>query len=278
MKHLILLAPFILVGCAYAPQVTYQTSPIGASLYEIGTGNYLGSTPLVVTYYPNSQHYKDGCYIIKGVTASWASGAKNEHFSTYKLCNFNKHYNINIPYTGDESKIAYDLKIESLMVNALNEKNQAIARQQRQGISEGEAIVWSSLITGASTLAGVYVNPAVTYQTARTISQPNTAYQAPQQSQLLQPVASQPILLSSSPAGGRCNADMDCKTGLKCEKPPLNSYGICMQVVNEYGTPMPFTSNPNSVLPNLDSTGKCTLSSDCPIDFLCDSSLKACVK
>ena len=254
IKLVCIIVSTILLGCAYSPTVTYQTSPIGASIYELDTGKYLGASPLVVTYSPNSKQYKNGCYIVKGVTAKWASGASSTPYSSYKLCEFKDAYNVSIPYTGDELQTAYDLKIEPLVLNDLMQKKQAIASKQPLGMSDGEAIIIASMISNSVALT-------------------NSA--KPVHKQTIQPTYSQ-ILPVQTFAG--CSSDFSCGSGQVCVKPPLGGYGQCMNSVNGYGVSDYRSPRSSSIGPNLNTAEQCAISSDCPVGFSCDLLLKACVK
>ena len=75
-----------------------------------------------------------------------------------------------------------------------------------------------------------------------------------------------------------CTSDYSCGIGLKCVKAPLESSGVCMKIVDEYGVKQYNLPDTNSVGPNLDLDGQCTFDTDCPIGFKCDRNYKACIK
>ncbi|MCU7965169.1 hypothetical protein ACRN98_23545 [Shewanella oncorhynchi] len=186
----------LLTGCAaYTPEVNYVTSPIGAEIYEVETGKFLGISPLVVTYAPTGQHYKNGCYGIKGVSAKWQSGATNMSTSTNYLCDFKKVYTIEIPYVGDENQFASDLKHEPAVVAYLQERDNAVVKQrqqqqQQQGMSDGEAIIWSSVISSVGMLTGILTAPVIippTQQTPTATEYYQQNYLTPAYQQTVQP-------------------------------------------------------------------------------------------
>ncbi|MEJ6520341.1 hypothetical protein PQI64_11350 [Shewanella bicestrii] len=300
---LALLAIFI-AGCSNTVYVTYTTSPAGADIYELETGKYLGMSPLT-TYYDLSKATPiDGCFMIKGVRANWYSGSQSTPYPAYKLCDYKRKYSIEIPYSGDEGQLYKDKGIEELALEKAKEINDQIKQQdkfqrkqaklaqkqyqqQQQGITEGEALMWSAAINGLALLAGIYTAPIAIQPTQRAPTateyyQQN--YQQPayyQQAQTTK-VAPVPVLQTSSStpltASSGCTSDYQCGLGLSCIKGPMQSTGQCMQKVNEYGTPLPTISNPSSTLPNYNINGQCTLNSECPIGFRCDMTLKTCVK
>lgn len=74
-----------------------------------------------------------------------------------------------------------------------------------------------------------------------------------------------------------CSSDFDCGTGNTCVKAPLDSRGVCMRTVDEYGTRQYNLPSTRSIGPNMNLSGQCDFTTDCPIGFRCDSELKACV-
>ncbi len=75
-----------------------------------------------------------------------------------------------------------------------------------------------------------------------------------------------------------CSSDFSCGIGYKCVKEPLQSSGVCMKSVDEYGTRQFNLPDTNSVGPNMKLDGQCDFNTDCPIGFQCDRRLKACIK
>jgi len=73
-----------------------------------------------------------------------------------------------------------------------------------------------------------------------------------------------------------CTADYECGVGMKCAKPLFQATGVCLQTVNEYGTPVPSLPSPSSVGPR--ATPDCLIVTDCPPGFRCDANLQMCVR
>ncbi|MGI2006970.1 hypothetical protein ACRN98_23580 [Shewanella oncorhynchi] len=278
----------------YMTQVKYETSPIGADIYELETGKYLGISPLVVSYNLTNAKLFDGCRLIKGVSATWKSGTSNTPFAANKLCGFDQVYTITIPYIGDEKQREHDVEMEPIFIAALQVRDaqqpvqpQQQMRPQQQGISDGEAIIWSSVISSVGMLTGILTAPIImppTPQAPNATEYYQQNYQQPAYQQQVQTTKVTPIPVpQTSPStllttASGCTSDYECGLGLSCIKGPLQSTGQCMQKVNEYGTPLPTISNPSSGLPNTNINGQCTLNSECPIGFRCDMTLKNCVK
>lgn len=80
----------------------------------------------------------------------------------------------------------------------------------------------------------------------------------------------------NSGASSGCSSDYDCDNGYKCVKEQYKYNGVCMKNVNKYGTSAYSSPNSNSI--GAGSSGNCSVNSDCPIGFKCDSQYKVCVK
>jgi hypothetical protein len=83
---------------------------------------------------------------------------------------------------------------------------------------------------------------------------------------------------SQAYSGGGCTSDFSCGVGKKCVKQYYNSTGVCMQAVNEYGTPTYETPDANSVGPNMPSKSSCSIGTSCPVGFRCDFGSGVCVR
>ena len=69
----------VLGGCATQASLAVYSQPPGAYLTEVGTGRVLGIAPAASYYQEKLLHnHKDaqGCYLVKGVEATWVSGAQ----------------------------------------------------------------------------------------------------------------------------------------------------------------------------------------------------------
>jgi Tfp pilus assembly protein PilE len=76
----------------------------------------------------------------------------------------------------------------------------------------------------------------------------------------------------------QCTSDFGCDTGQKCVKAPLSSSGSCMVAVDNNGIQTFPLKDSKSVLPNMNISGQCQFSTDCPVGFSCDEKLKVCSK
>lgn len=134
MKTLILVVvAFLFYGCNSTSQLELSSSPNGAKIYDTTTNQYLGRTPLELTYIYDSDPKTPKCELLRPITAIWGdneakvterslivcpgkdykmligkvafSKAKN-----YKLVENDEVWNIN-PYIGvslDSSHIVFD--------------------------------------------------------------------------------------------------------------------------------------------------------------------------
>jgi hypothetical protein len=75
-----------------------------------------------------------------------------------------------------------------------------------------------------------------------------------------------------------CSSDYQCTYGQHCVKGPMQSKGLCVQTVNQYGQPIQSQPRNNSFQPNISPIGQCTFNSECPIGFECNSRIEICVK
>ncbi|MDX9798740.1 MAG: hypothetical protein RBT05_07775 [Bacteroidales bacterium] len=88
---------------------------------------------------------------------------------------------------------------------------------------------------------------------------------------------------SRSPASGNsyefggCSSDFECGMGKKCVKARLESSGVCMNTVDEYGVKTYDVPDANIGI-NMDLQGQCSFDTDCPMGFRCDREYKVCVK
>lgn len=75
-----------------------------------------------------------------------------------------------------------------------------------------------------------------------------------------------------------CSSDFDCGVGVRCVKAPLESEGVCMKIVDEYGVQQYDLPDLDSVGPNMSIRGECDFDTDCGIGFRCHRKYQACVK
>lgn len=83
----LLILPLILVACTNDTPLLFISVPEGATISETSTGNTLGIAPIRKSLDIDSLSSPDseGCYILEGVAARWASGATVQA-EELKLC------------------------------------------------------------------------------------------------------------------------------------------------------------------------------------------------
>lgn len=251
----LLIAALLATGCANKTTITYITQPQGATLFERNSGTYLGATPAVVEYKWDKRFMRGKCLAVNGVDAIWSSGSKSRTDDLILLCEGKRNYQVVVPYSGNQDQLVVDTQ-------AGYQQQQNITAQQQVDNDAAMYILGAAMINSTTTLINSATPPPTpppTYNQPQQTAQPNKRYQ--------------PLTASSG-----CTSDYECGVGLSCIKGPMQSTGQCMQKVNEFGTPLPTISNPNSTLPNTNINGQCTLNSECPIGFRCDMTLKTCVK
>jgi hypothetical protein len=86
------------------------------------------------------------------------------------------------------------------------------------------------------------------------------------------------LFVFSMGEGKECYSDFGCGIGSKCVKAPLQSQGVCMQTVDDYGTRTYDMPKLKSIEPNMNIDGECQFNTDCPIGFECNKTYKVCVK
>lgn len=87
------------------------------------------------------------------------------------------------------------------------------------------------------------------------------------------PVTNNPVI---TVLDNSCVSDYSCGVGYRCVKQPFSNQGTCMQAVDQYGLPTYNLPDPNSL--TIPTQGQCEFSTDCPIGFRCDTTLKVCVQ
>ena len=248
-----LITSILITGCsALTSTVTWQPDIAGATIVEQKTGVVLGSNVVAVEYNPRAEHVSTpGCFDINGVTAKWPSGHEVSTDPVIKLCQgYRDDYHVKVPYAGSEQQRSIDIPYAV-------EFNKALQQQQAAQSASNDYLM-------ATTIMALSNNAIALQQTKNAYNQPDYI-----------PVNT---VRSTSQSSG-CKSDYECGTGQKCVKAPLNSTGVCLSPVNEFGMPVPpQLPNPNSVFPNYNLTGQCQFDTDCSIGFKCDRKLKACVK
>lgn len=252
MKILIFsLFALLVTGCASQgnqKHLTIKTGPSGAYVKELATGvNGAVRTPIRYTYDVNPALLDaNGCMHVGGFEVQWPSGVKATTEPIIRLCGNNTEYEQAVAYPGDNNQLAYDREREN----------------ELQGQGRDNSNLWATAFVA---LAGVTVNSAY----------PNSGYK-PAPNAYIPTQQTQTTYVAPKPEG--CTSDLACGVGMQCVKPPLSSAGQCMKPVDSYGATSPGGARPGSSLMNTSPTGRCTTTTDCPIGFTCDSTLKACVK
>jgi len=92
LKITALILVALLTGCATHSTLTVTSQPSGAYITETGTGTAYGVTPVAIRYDAKAlSAHKDasGCYLVKGINATWVSGATTSSEPTLRLCGSN---------------------------------------------------------------------------------------------------------------------------------------------------------------------------------------------
>ncbi len=75
-KSILCLASILFAGCATKLEVTYQTDPPGAVIYEAGMR--VGYSPVTVVYPVDEAFSAGGCSKLSPIIARWVSGAASQ--------------------------------------------------------------------------------------------------------------------------------------------------------------------------------------------------------
>jgi hypothetical protein len=135
------ILPGFLAGCAVptplAPTVTIYTSPSAATVGQIDGSGGNAKSPATFTYQRPSV---DKCFIIKGFTARWISGAKANTAPTLQLCGASATYNVTIDRPADVAGAEYDIQQAVEQGRAAQEAAaQASASVNQAGFALGQA-------------------------------------------------------------------------------------------------------------------------------------------
>lgn len=113
-------------------QVNFESSPNGATVKDVKSGQTVGVTPFIVNYNLDVTKLKDGrCSEISALSFEWISGAKAKTSNPYKVCMYaDDRISISMqrPKTpGLQTDIDYQVKLQQLKI-----QQEALAAQQRQ--------------------------------------------------------------------------------------------------------------------------------------------------
>lgn len=94
LGFLFLILPIAFTACAQRLEVVFLSQPEGAIISEIGSNNEFGNAPTRKRYIRASTDAdEEGCYLLDGVKAQWASGAV-EKMGELKACKTTGGYNV----------------------------------------------------------------------------------------------------------------------------------------------------------------------------------------
>ncbi len=121
-----------LSGCATQSTLNIYSQPIGAYITEVGTSTTYGITPTVAYYNVLDllRHKQpDGCYLVKGFTAKWVSGATST-MSPIRICGSTTGtYNITLSRDSSHPDLEKDLTFAMQVQTMLAQQQQAKAAQ-----------------------------------------------------------------------------------------------------------------------------------------------------
>ncbi len=134
---ILFVLPLILVACTNQIPLIYVSIPEGATISEISTGNALGIAPTRKIFEIDSRSSPDseGCYILEGVAARWASGATAQT-EELKLCDGNSGpYAVRLVRPTEHPDLERDLEeaaaVKAARINAYVEFEQEKLRLKR---------------------------------------------------------------------------------------------------------------------------------------------------
>ncbi len=121
-----------LSGCATQSTLQIYSQPIGAYITEVGTSTTLGISPTAAYYNASDLHQNkqpDGCYLVKGYTARWVSGATST-MNPIRICGSSTGtYNITLNRDSEYPDLEKDLNFALQVQNMLAQQRQAQAAQ-----------------------------------------------------------------------------------------------------------------------------------------------------
>jgi hypothetical protein len=169
-------------------------------------------------------------------------------------------------------------KIRFAQIRVQHEKMMSGEHKYRS-TNSGSEWDWSDITVGILAIAAIAAgidmisdNPQQVVQILSPITNA-TANSMVNQQRATQKQITTPIVQVSE-----CSSDYQCTYGQRCVKGPMQSKGLCVQTVNQYGQPIQTQPRNNSFQPNISPIGQCTFNSECPIGFECNSRIKICVK
>jgi len=136
-------ASVTLSGCADTIHVTLNCDPIGASLHEAETNRNLGVCPKTFDYAVTEQDRQNGYVTLKGITATWVSGASASYSSIRAVLKLGD--TPQVEFDRPRSVPGYDVDANY----ALNVQRNAILAQQAQAAIEANNLTKSLTVINA---------------------------------------------------------------------------------------------------------------------------------
>ena len=131
-KPMFALLSLVVPACAYT--VTYTSDPAGALVAYRG-GDSIGIAPVTVDYgYDPDYIEPDGCLAVRGVTATWASGARHGTGEWIRLCRGAVDYRVRLARSADAPGLETDIRVARAIEEA------AARRAERRKAAEDEAL------------------------------------------------------------------------------------------------------------------------------------------
>lgn len=128
------LLSFGLAGCA--AQLQLRSMPEGALLIENGTGRTFRSPAVVPYVLTNENRDANGCLLVRGYRAVWASGAQVASPDTIRLCGTGPVWEWKFDRPDGAPNLAVDIAIHNQIV-ALRQRNAELANAMVSGLAQG---------------------------------------------------------------------------------------------------------------------------------------------
>ncbi len=126
-----------------------KSQPAGATIYEVGSGQVLGVTPVWLNYGPADKD-EQGCYPIRGLRARWQSGAEAYSNNPMTLCYRSSTINLNRPeHPGLSADVEYGIHVETLRYQ--KERDEAEARERARESNKWVTCTTTETVMGTTT-------------------------------------------------------------------------------------------------------------------------------
>ena len=144
MRLLISFLFLATTGCSIAPvHLMIYTQPLGGYVSEQETGLVAGVAPAWIKYDRKAlAAHRDGdCYRVKGVEATWASGAKARSESIITLCGGGDTFNVTLARDPSSPGLDRDLQLAAQLQQANAQFQQASAQRAANAMALYSAFV-----------------------------------------------------------------------------------------------------------------------------------------